>query len=188
MTTENEKFSTKIVDYPRDCRGEWLNNNLRSAPTGDPLVQVELACGEFIIRYSENLNWALAPDSGQHIVEYRILTIPEVTNKAVKEPIPEAIDSLLTSPDARVSPLGIRQPSALDTQISGDHYKKLGIYQPWQVAHAQMSSEELKGYLKGTVLGYLARKKGSAADQRKDIEKAHHTLGIYLELTKDDTF
>tara|TARA_R110000782_G_scaffold4734_1_gene16574 strand:+ start:681 stop:926 length:246 start_codon:yes stop_codon:yes gene_type:complete len=72
--------------------------------------------------------------------------------------------------------------SELDTQIAGDHYKKMGDYQPWQVLHKWMTPEELKGHMKGTVIGYLSREadKGGLTD----IEKAHHTLGIYLELTK----
>lgn len=70
--------------------------------------------------------------------------------------------------------------SALDVQEGGDHYKKMGAYQPWEVAFAQLTPEEFKGAMKITVMSYLAREadKGGAAD----IRKAAHTLQIYLEL------
>lgn len=72
--------------------------------------------------------------------------------------------------------------SNLDRQEGGEHYKTMGIYQPWQVAHAQMTSEELKGAMKLNVNKYLARE--ASKNGREDIRKAYHTLGIYLELTE----
>lgn len=70
--------------------------------------------------------------------------------------------------------------SALDVQEGGDHYKQMGAYQPWEVAGATFSPEELKGAMKITVLSYLLRetKKGGIGD----IRKAAHTMQIYLEL------
>lgn len=73
--------------------------------------------------------------------------------------------------------------SALDTQVGGDHYKALGDYQPWQVARAWLTPEELKGAMKLTAMKYLAREADKGG--RQDIEKAMHTLQIYLELTKE---
>jgi hypothetical protein len=72
--------------------------------------------------------------------------------------------------------------TTLERQVGGDHYKKFGNYQPWQVFAKWLNSEELKGYAKGTVIAYLARDKGG----REDIEKALHTLELYLELSKDE--
>ena len=37
-------------------------------------------------------------------------------------------------------------------QIGGDHYKKLGEFQPWQVASKWLTPEELKGAVKLTVM------------------------------------
>ena len=71
--------------------------------------------------------------------------------------------------------------SALDIQEGGDHYKKLGQYQPWAVLHKWLTPEELKGFAKGTVIAYLAREEDKGG--RIDIKKAMHTLQIYLELT-----
>ena len=70
--------------------------------------------------------------------------------------------------------------SALETQEGGDHYRKMGMYQPWEVAFAQMTPEEFKGAMKLTVMSYLAREADKGGMQ--DIKKAAHTLQIYLEL------
>lgn len=70
--------------------------------------------------------------------------------------------------------------SALQTQEGGDHYRKMGMYQPWEVAFAQMTPEEFKGAMKLTVMSYLAREADKGGMQ--DIKKAAHTLQIYLEL------
>ena len=72
--------------------------------------------------------------------------------------------------------------SALETQVGGNHYKKYGDYQPWQVFEKWMTPEELKGAMKKEVITYLARESDKGG--REDIEKAMHTLQIYLELTK----
>lgn len=74
--------------------------------------------------------------------------------------------------------------SALNAQEGGDHYKKLGAYQPWAVLHKWLTPEELKGFAKGTVIAYLAREQDKGG--RLDIQKAAHTLQIYLELTQDE--
>lgn len=75
------------------------------------------------------------------------------------------------------------QPSVLDTQVGGGHYKKLGQYQPWQVAAACMTPAELRGYMKGTVLAYLMREADKGGDL--DIEKALHTIQLWQEVRKD---
>ena len=77
------------------------------------------------------------------------------------------------------------QPSSatLDIQIGGDHYKKLGQYQPWQVCAACMSPAELRGYMKGTVIAYLMREQDKGGDL--DIKKAAHTIQLWEEVRKD---
>lgn len=72
--------------------------------------------------------------------------------------------------------------SALDTQEGGDHYRKLGAYQPWEVLAKWMTPDELRGFAKGTVIAYLAREQDKGG--RLDIKKAMHTLQIYLELSE----
>lgn len=79
-----------------------------------------------------------------------------------------------------VEPPTNAEANVLGTQVGGDHYKKLGQYQPHQVFHAWMNEDEYQGYCVGTAAAYLARNKHNL---REDIEKAMHTLQIYLELT-----
>ena len=71
-------------------------------------------------------------------------------------------------------------PSALDTQYGGDHYKKLGAYQPWEVLRHWLTPEEFRGYMKGTSIAYLAceRDKGRTLY----IKTAAHTLHALVEL------
>ena len=70
--------------------------------------------------------------------------------------------------------------SALDTQVGGDHYKKLGAYQPWEVLGHWLTPEEFRGYMKGTAIAYLARERDKGGMQ--DISKAGHTLDGLVEL------
>jgi hypothetical protein len=70
--------------------------------------------------------------------------------------------------------------SALDTQVGGDHYKKLGAYQPWEVLRHWLTPEEFRGYMKGTAIAYLAREQDKGG--MLDIRKAGHTLQGLVEL------
>lgn len=71
--------------------------------------------------------------------------------------------------------------SPLDFQVAGDHYKRLGNYQPWIAWSYYLTEEELRGAAKFTAGVYLARNK---ANSDEDIEKAAHTLQLYLEVLK----
>lgn len=71
----------------------------------------------------------------------------------------------------------------LDIQVGGDHYKRFGNMQPWEVYGRWFTKEELRGFMKGTVMSYLARDK---ENQREDIEKAMHTIQLYLEISKKE--
>ena len=67
--------------------------------------------------------------------------------------------------------------SALDKQVGGNHYKDMAI-QP-----AEFCERNKIGYTIGTAISYLARagrKPGN--DMRADVEKAVHTLELWLEL------
>ena len=70
--------------------------------------------------------------------------------------------------------------SALDIQEGGDHYKKLGDYQPWEVLRRWLTPEEFRGYMKGTAIAYLAREQDKGG--MLDIKKATHTLQGLIEL------
>ena len=74
----------------------------------------------------------------------------------------------------RISPQATVHVSALDKQVSGDHYKDKGI-QPIVYIHANNL-----GFCEGNVIKYVTRhkeKNGSA-----DIKKAIHYLELLLEL------
>lgn len=70
--------------------------------------------------------------------------------------------------------------SALDVQEGGDHYKKLGDYQPWEVLRRWLTPEEFRGYMKGTAIAYLAREQDKGG--MLDIKKAGHTLQGLVEM------
>lgn len=69
--------------------------------------------------------------------------------------------------------------SALNSQVGGDHYKKMGEFQPWSVLSHWLTKEELTGYMKGTVISYLARQK---ENPMQDYHKAMHTMQLFFEL------
>jgi hypothetical protein len=75
-------------------------------------------------------------------------------------------------------------PSALDIQEGGDHYKKLGDYQPWEVLKRWLTPEEFRGYMKGTAIAYLARERDKGG--MLDIRKAAHTLQGLAEMAGED--
>lgn len=70
--------------------------------------------------------------------------------------------------------------SALETQIGGEHYKKLGAYQPWEVLARCLTPDELRGFAKGTMIAYLMREREKGGLQ--DIHKAIHTGQLFEEL------
>ena len=95
-------------------------------------------------------------------------------NRMLTDP---AMSSLLGSTD------GLIKPTARDVQIGGEHYKKLGHHQPWEVLATWMTPEELRGYMKGTVIAYLAREQDKGGDT--DVAKALHTIQLWRDVRKD---
>lgn len=65
-------------------------------------------------------------------------------------------------------------PKADDLQVSGNHYKDMGI-QPWTVMEAILTREEFIGYLKGNVIKYAMRqgKKEGSYDAGKAFHYKH---------------
>lgn len=122
------------------------------------------------------------------------MTAAEVYNKRVRKDTPKAApikDSIINFLDQAITEQLSDAPrqdeqkahedtSPLTTQIGGDHYKKLGIYQPWNVLQAWLTPEEFRGYMKGTCIAYLARERDKGGDM--DIEKGTHTLQGFLKL------
>jgi len=73
--------------------------------------------------------------------------------------------------------------AANDRQVDGDHYKRLGKFQPWDVLAAWLTPEEYRGWQKGVAIVYLARERQKAGNT--DIEKAGHHIEKLVEWLKD---
>lgn len=67
-----------------------------------------------------------------------------------------------------------------DRQVGGEHYRKLGSMQPWNVLQAWLTPEEFRGFMKGTAIVYLARERDKGGDE--DIRKALHYLQKMIEV------
>lgn len=65
--------------------------------------------------------------------------------------------------------------TANELQVGGDHYKKYGDLQPWDVITAWNL-----GYLDGTALKYIARWRDKGG--LDDIRKAIHFLEKFIEV------
>lgn len=94
----------------------------------------------------------------------------------------ELLERVKHDPSVRVDLFAGCQSDVLSTQVGGDHYKKLGAYQPWEVLARWLTSDELRGFAKGTAIAYLARERENGGIE--DIEKAVHTLRLYLALRR----
>ena len=68
-------------------------------------------------------------------------------------------------------------PTAIESQVDGDHYNKQGI-QPLEATFQNFGYEGLRASIYTKVGKYLTREKGT---HRKDIAKAIHCLQMQLE-------
>lgn len=78
----------------------------------------------------------------------------------------ECVDTAQPSTDVR------------STQIGGDHYRTMAI-QPWDALEAWLTPDELRGYHKGVIIGYIARERRKNGIE--DLHKAHHHFDKLLE-------
>jgi Protein of unknwon function (DUF3310) len=72
---------------------------------------------------------------------------------------------------------------ASDTQVGGDHYKKLGI-EPWAALRAWLGTEGFAAFLKGCVIKYVVRKKANPVE---DLKKARHCLDKLIEVMEEQS-
>ena len=85
-------------------------------------------------------------------------------------------------------PLVARQPidkalqSARDTQVAGDHYKKMGV-EPWDVVDSWPLEQRI-GYYRGGALKYLMRM-GSKDQSAQEIAKGKHYMEKLLEVLNE---
>ena len=73
-------------------------------------------------------------------------------------------------------------PSANDTQIGGDHYRKKSV-QPWAALQSCMTPEQFSGFLLGNTITYLMRNRDKGGVT--DLEKGRHTLDKLIEVEKE---
>jgi hypothetical protein len=148
-------------NYPEgECAGFCLNKGLEVIyKSGTKLVDRE--SGEVFVVYNSNesiTHYQGASGSGD-VRTSEVPTIFEVDANGVPDML---------------------APSVLYIQEGGDHYKKLGAYQPWEVLRRWLTPEEFRGYMKGTAIAYLAREQDKGG--MLDIRKAGHTLQGLIEL------
>lgn len=126
--------------------------------------------------------WVKAPDVVGGIKHGSASVIGGQHNITLPSEQPK-VDTIPSNPGNPMRGVGTEPKSAKDVQIGGDHYKALGQYQPWQVLAACMTPEELRGFMKGTVISYLMRERSKGGDS--DVAKALHTMQLFEELRKD---
>jgi hypothetical protein len=70
-----------------------------------------------------------------------------------------------------------------DKQVGGSHYSNMAIT-PWQFLESCLTPEEMRGYLKGEAIVYIARELQKNGAQ--DISKARHVLQKLEEIDAKD--
>jgi hypothetical protein len=75
--------------------------------------------------------------------------------------------------------------TASSRQVAGTHYQAMPV-QPWDALEAWLTPEQMRGYLLGTAIAYLARYNAQAEGKGgiQDVEKAVHTLQKMVEIVK----
>jgi hypothetical protein len=73
---------------------------------------------------------------------------------------------------------------ALNNQVGGEHYKKHGAMQPWEILKHYLTPEEFRGFMKASAIVYLLREGEKGGDQ--DIFKAGHFLQAFEQYKKMD--
>ena len=147
-------FYVTVPDAPEQTTSAGAS--LVIYPPGTKLTDKRTGAIFFVIAYSEQeTKYKGAYGEG-------VIDTPEVPHRFVIDWGPEALES------------------AMDVQIGGDHYKKFGVYQPWEVLRRWLTPEEFRGYMKGTALSYLAREHDKGG--LEDIKKASHTLQGLIEI------
>ena len=149
-------------NYPEgECLGFCLNKGYEvQYKNGTKLTDRESGAVFVVYNSNESITHYQGASGRGSVKTSEVATIFEVDG----EPLPNVAEAL----------------SALDTQVGGDHYKKLGAYQPWEVLRRWLTPEEFRGYMKGTAIAYLARERDKGG--MVDISKAVHTLEGLVEL------
>jgi len=90
------------------------------------------------------------------------------------EPYPTQLDLFAGMKEPASRRVDMTVPSALQVQVSGDHYKKLKI-QPIEYIHANGIP-----FAEGCVIKYVSRWRTKGG--LKDLEKARHFIDLLMQL------
>ncbi len=76
--------------------------------------------------------------------------------------------------------------TASSRQVAGTHYQTMPV-QPWDALEAWLTPEQMRGYLLGTAIAYLARYNAQAEGKGgiQDVEKAVHVLEKLVEVVRE---
>lgn len=156
-----------------------------------PLERAEIAAlANNGLLYTDGFAWQLT-EAGRKVLKDgaargfntpdpdRTFPTPAITETEIQG----LIDTVRANPPVFVDVSTVSPKSAKDSQVGGDHYKKLGEFQPWNVLAHWLTPEELRGYMKGTVIAYLARERDKGGDV--DVSKSSHTMQLWEEVRKD---
>jgi hypothetical protein len=67
-----------------------------------------------------------------------------------------------------------------ERQEGGRHYKGMGSHEPWEVLRSWLTPEEYRGYMKGSMIVYLAREAKKGGDT--DLKKVAHYAAKLVEV------
>ena len=141
---------------------DWKMNN-GERPDLPNNTAVEYICSNGLMPRafcSSVIEWDLDPEHPKQVrvLAWRVAPLPKAGTPAPEKPL-------------------------LEAQVGGDHYKKHGAYQPWEVLRRWMTPEEMRGFMKGQAIVYLARERDKNGIE--DIEKAKHYIDALLQFEKE---
>lgn len=106
------------------------------------------------------------------------MTIVGMTGSQIKEALEQqASEQEAARRAARPTPLP--NDLAHQHQVGGAHYTRLTV-QPWDAMAAWMTPAELKGYMRGNVIKYIARYQNKGGVE--DLKKLRHYADKLIEL------
>lgn len=129
-------------------------------------------------KYYKNIPAAFRPRPATQAEQDLYRHIPETLEELEKAwPNPMIRDEYLKSTGESTS----APQRARDVQVGGDHYRKHGDMQPWDIIQEYGGVDDLKVFLRWTAVKYLLRDK---ANRLEDDKKALHCLTRLVELSE----
>jgi hypothetical protein len=159
---------TGVSRDPRDFKSDPYG--FAMVAPGEPLKAAEeCVCFPGLCRGGEVVNGKTA--SG-HVCRAEV-PLKRKLDEVLKR---QAIDSMPAPLDVQKLQEAVRQGIGQrldDKQVGGSHYSNMAIT-PWQFLESCLTPDEMRGYLKGEAIVYIARELQKNGAQ--DISKARHVL------------